>query len=562
MLIRDPIVRRRLLRHLWFLALLWPIITIAGATLEVTRLPYYTVSWPRALAASAFGTALLLPDLLLVGILFAGLSTIVFDRMVRPTTDRVHYAEPLVLFFTVIAGTALWYPGILGHSLLALPDWPAWTTPAVFLVLAVLCAFAVSRQRGARLALVAIVIGVVAPLPGAMRARLAGVSGHAPAILILGLDSVSAADDVSPLAAWVETNGGAWYQKAVTPGLFTNAVWSSILTQSPVSRHRVFHTFENLDANAATLLQAARSRGFADVSYFFDQTTCMVGSKAGFNEDESGPMGWRQLLIPIVANHTVLVPLVRSLLPDGWSALRANQPGTFSYSLDRSLREAMSAGRGGQPTLVMAHTTYLHSQGYPSSLDLGIDELKRVWSAQPALLRDRTLDWEDSDRSSDPIPMRAWKLRRLQHAVTNAVHSSGLLQNGGKLLLFSDHGNRIGLTFDNFGEDRFQHVILATFGVPARPVDEPISLIDVGVLAGVAATAPAQPVVEFSATTPATWGELVKTASLNWDGTVDLDARILDAAFANLKRHAPWARPLDSPAASPNPDRASKRYNP
>jgi hypothetical protein len=292
----------------------------------------------------------------------------------------------------------------------------------------------------------------------------------------------------------------------------------------------------------------------------------MVGSQAGFDENDSGPMGWRQLLIPIVANQTVFLPIVRTLLPDGWSALRANQPGVFSYSVDRSLREAMSAGQRKRPRLVLAHTTYLHSQNYPSSLELSIDELKRVWSANPPRLRDRSIDWADLDHPSDPIPLRAWKLRRLQHAVADAVRASGLLQNGGKLIVFSDHGNRVGLTFDNFGEDRFQHVVLATFGVPTRPVDEPISLIDLGVLAGIATgTAPAEPMVEFAATTHESWGELVNSASLNWDGTADLDARILERAFASLKSQAPWPpRPTDSAigAAAESPDRATRGANP
>ena len=136
-------------------------------------------------------------------------------------------------------------------------------------------------------------------------------------------------DDVAQLRQWTLANNGAWYEKAVTPGLLTNAVWASILTEKPVSEHRVFHTNQHLAAERATLLRRAEARGMATVSFFFDQLTCTVGSETGFTVDRSSPMGWRQLLIPIVANSSILIPAIRPILPNGWSALGANEVGLY-----------------------------------------------------------------------------------------------------------------------------------------------------------------------------------------------------------------------------------------
>ena len=174
--------------------------------------------------------------------------------------------------------------------------------------------------------------------------------------------------------------------------------------------------------------------------------------------------------------------------------------------------EALTAKVGTSSTVVMAHTTYLHAPSYPTTLQLSIDELKRVWSAKAMTLRDRTFDWQDQDRHDDPVPLRRWKLRYLQESLARSVQQSQLLPRGGKLVIFSDHGLRLWITEHNFTESRFHHVVLATFGMDARPVDEPISLIDIGALTalGQSEGARAAPVVEFAVSSPSDLGAPVR----------------------------------------------------
>ena len=346
--------RARLTLNLWFVLLAWPLLTIVGATLEARRLPYYELSLVQAVGAAVGGTLLLAPDILAVGAIFTAISMAIFGRFTRgrtsvfaaSATQRPHRAEPLLLFLSMNAGIALWYPGVLGQSIVALPDWPAWYTVAALAFLVTAASFVVAPGRGVGLAAALLAAGVLMPTPAIARARLLLSSGDSPAIVILGLDSVSMEDDVEQLRQWTLANNGAWYEKAVTPGLLTNAVWASILTEKPVSEHGVFHTNQHLAAERATLLRRAEARGMATVSFFFDQLTCTVGSETGFTVDRSSPMGWRQLLIPIVANSSILIPAIRPILPNGWSALEANEVGLYSVQ-PRSLVHGSADGEGG-----------------------------------------------------------------------------------------------------------------------------------------------------------------------------------------------------------------------
>ena len=557
MLPHDPITRARLVNNLWFVYLAWPLLTIAGATVEARRLPYYMLSWGQALAGASFGTLLLAPDFIVIGSLFAITSTVVFDRVLKSDRlggHRVYRSEPYLLFLSMLAGTVLWYPGVIGQSILILfSAWPVWFCLVFFLSAVLAGSYVLAPVRGGRLAIALTVIGVLTPVPGLVRARLAGALGGPPTLAIIGLDSISQEDDVSPLHQWVDLQGGTWYERAVTPGLFTNAVWASILTQKPVREHRIFHTFQHLSPQDATLLSAAKAHGFTTISYFFDQITCAAGSDAGFDKDRSGPMGWRQVLLPLVANNTVLLPVVRPVLPDGWSALRANHSGVFSYSVERSLKEALTSGSSNGSTFVAAHTTYLHSPAYPSAPELSATELARVWAAKAFTLRDRALDWQDVDQEGDPLPLRAWKIRHLQAALQESVRVSGILERG-QLIVFSDHGVRAGLTLDNFSSATYHHVVLATFGMPPRAPELPISLIDLGRLAGLRDGVAAEPIVEIALTPRESWVNLLKSAELDWDGSVILDQGILDHTFAGLKSYSTWPGNLAPVASGLSPD--------
>ena len=108
-------------------------------------------------------------------------------------------------------------------------------TLLLFAAVAVAAALLARPGRRARLAIAMVSFGVLAPVPLTLRNMLPAVGGSAPAIILLGIDSVSQADDLSPIREWTNRGGGTWYERAVAPGLLTNAVWTSILTTKPVS---------------------------------------------------------------------------------------------------------------------------------------------------------------------------------------------------------------------------------------------------------------------------------------------------------------------------------------
>jgi hypothetical protein len=368
--------------------------------------------------------------------------------------------------------------------------------------------------------------------------------------VVLGLDSLSHHDDIAPLKTWTNARRGTWYEHAVAPGLLTNAVWSSILTMKPVSAHRVFHTFERLTVPSA-FLAAARAKGYRTVSVFPDQLTCAVGSRAGFDDDRSGPVGWRQLLLPIVANNSLLLPIVKPVFPRLWPMTSpSNLAGTFTYDVRREIRGILRAGSDEGRTLVAAHLTYTHLAAYPKSFDLSWSELRDVARAPARLVEDRSFDWQDVDRPTDPIPLQRWKLNFLQEVIREEVESAGFLDGERELVIFSDHGHRRGLSEETFQDERYHRVLLATFGRPARCADAPISLIDIGALLGFSDRR-ADPVVEFAIAPLNIWPALMKSARFQWAGDVDLDAGLLAEVFAGLRRHTPWPVNGDNPPCVP-----------
>jgi hypothetical protein len=544
--VRFPTIGRRG-AHLWFACAAWPAITIAGAAWALMMMPYYQVSVLDALQAAAVATLLRLPDLVLVGSIVFGLSAFIFNRLGAPArpggpgTARLAL-EPLVMFVIVSAGIGLWYPAVFSQFVFI----PLGSLPVagVILLLAAvgIVGVVVTGRRGARLRLACalLAVGVVSPGPLWLRANLESAFGDAPTGILLGIDSLSHSDDLSPLAEWVEEDDGTWYERAVTPGLFTNAVWTSILTQRPVREHGVFHTFQRMQGTDAALLHAARDQGYRTVAIFPDQLTAAVGSTGGFDEDRSGPIGWRQLLLPMVANNSLLIPVFGSALPRPWpGASLSNEAGTFTYDVRRDVRRILRAGQRDQPTFVAAHLTYIHLPAYPGSRELSLDEFVTVMTAPAAAVRDRTIDWQDADRPDDPLPLNQWKIRHVQTVVRQEVVRSNYLVNGGRMVLFSDHGSRKDLAIETFGSDRYHHVPLATFGLPARCPDVAISLIDIGGLMGFGGVS-SQPAVEFTFADKENWPALVHSARFRWSGGVDLDPALLAELFTSLRRHTPW----------------------
>jgi len=265
-----------------------------------------------------------------------------------------------------------------------------------------------------------------------------------------------------------------------------------------------------------------------------------VGSEFGFDSDRSGPIGWRQLATGVFEEAGILLPLFRPLLPRlPFSSVPPNHAGTFTYSLDRELNEILTAG-GSEPTFVAAHTTYLHIPAYPNYLALSWEECLQVLRSPAYRIRDRSFDWQDADTPDDPIALRKWKVQRLQATITEAMERTRFLERGGRMVLFSDHGNRIGLTEENFQEDRYHHVVFATFALPRRDTDAPISLMDAGTVLGLVRGKPFDPVVEFAISDQAEWPLLVRSIKLNWDGTVKLDDELLMEMFQRLRSHRPW----------------------
>jgi hypothetical protein len=545
-------VCRRAGMHAVMVLGLWPLVSLLMAAVEIRELPYYSVTPGQALLGAAAGVVVLAPDFLAVGALGLVTSTLVFGALaaaglVEARSRRALAAEPVVLLLAAFFGMSLCYPAVLAHPVLTVArTLPVLVVTAGLGLVAVACAAACGHGwRGGIVAVVVLAIGLAVPQPVERQwLRTPTGAGRAP-LVVLGLDSLSHGDDLGPLRALGERPGGAWYTHAVSPGLLTNAVWTSILVARPVREHGIFHTFQAFPAVADTLVSRARRAGLRTVSVFPDQITCAVGSQAGFDEDRSGPVGWRQLATQLVENASLVLPVARPLLP---AALRgsvpANHAGTFAYDIDRELDGIFAEGDRGGRALVVAHLTYLHHARFPSYGELGAEERHRVWWAPAGDVRDRSFDWQDQHASSDALELRPWKVRRLTTALEAAIARTGFFapERGGELVVLADHGDRLGLTPNTFWKPEYHHVPLLTVGLPARPdTDAPISLLDVRNLIGLGPDdAPHDPAVEFTVSAPRQWPQLVRSVQLAWDGSVTLDEALLAQIFRGLRLNRPW----------------------
>jgi hypothetical protein len=544
---------KRLSVHATVVFLGWPLFTVFMAVVEARRMPYLPISWLHALAGVLVGLLLLLPEFLIVGGLYLLVSHRLFARFGADAEQaaRLRLAlEPIVVFLALLLGALVWHPGSIAHPVFTpLANVPVWAVTQLVALLVAIggCMLAKAGAR-AILSVSVVALGIASPLPLQMKTWLAGY-GRPPAdLVLLGLDSVSVSDDVAHLENWVKSRQGTWYTRAVTPALLTNAVWSSILTAQPVSESGIFHTFQDLDRGSDQLVAEAKRQGYRTVSFFPDQFTCTVGSTAGFDEDLSGPIGWRQIVLPTVANASVLVPLVKPLLPRShWLSAPPNLSGTYTYDPRRDLRELLTAGDGRNRVFAVGHLTYLHTPAYPRYMDLSFSEMWRVLHAPAGLVRDRSFDWQDGDHYWDPIPLHAWKLAHLQAITTVEIERSGVL-NAGKVLIMSDHGDRAGLRNESFSEERYHRVVLATIGLPARNSDEPLSLTAVGELLQITKTKrPHAATVEFVIAPPSLWPVLLNTAKVRWSGVVELDADLLQQVRSGLRSYTPYSGPPPEP---------------
>jgi len=560
---------RRVPTHAIIIFGVWPLVTLLVAAYEFCQLPY-SYLWPsQALAGAAAGVVFLAPDFLVVGLLALLVSTLSFGTLAAygilpASSPRAVAAEPVLLFLAAYFGIALCYPTVVSHPVLAfahdIPVLPVTLGLGAFALLTSLAR--TPGWRGGVVAAVTLTIGVALPQPvfrGWMHASSG--SGRAP-LVVLGLDSLSHDDDLTALRAISDRHDGTWYTHAVTPALFTNVVWTSILLARPPHEHGVFQIFQPFPPATATLVSRARSAGFRTVSLFPDQITCAVGSQAGFDDDRSGPVGWRQLATQFVENGSLLLPVVRPILPMHLlSTVPDNHAGSFAYDLDRELDGIFGEGDRGGRALVVSHLTYLHHPRFPSYRELTSDERSRVWSVPAGEARDWSFDWQDSHETSGGLALRPWKVHRLTTAVAAAIERTGFLraERGGQLLLLSDHGDRVGLTPNTFWKAGYHHVPLLTVGLPARSdPDAPISLLDVVNLVGLAPDEPAHdPAVELAMPGRLDWVDLTRTVKLGWDGSVSFDPALMARVFHALRMHRPW--PEQRPAqvylvfASPQP---------
>jgi hypothetical protein len=541
---------RRIVPNVIVIFVIWPLLTAFSAVVIIRNNPYVPLKWSNSVIAALGGMVILLPDFLVIGSFLAMLSILVFSALVAKKWVTLKFfsllAEPGVVLFSMLLGTSLFYPAVLNHPALAMfGSLPVWLDVSLIgvTVFSVCYYLAVPGVRF-RACIIVMVLGILSPVPVSMYRFHGSSKTGKPPLVMLGLDSVSDKDDLIPLKDWVARNNGTYYHYAVTPGLYTNSVWTSIISMLPVKEHGVCYicqSYPKLKDNE-NLIERAKETGYWTVAVFPDQTTEWSSIQAGFDENRSGPVGWRQFATSTVENASILLPIFRPLLPRLTKpGVPPNHAGTFTYSLDRELDEIFSRGIPGRSVFICAHLTYLHSISYPGLMKLSRSEYADVLCAKVRSVVDRSFFWQDVDLPTDAIQLHRWKEMRLQRAVMESVKRTGFFKRGGKLLLFSDHGNRAGLTMDNFCQERYYHVPLATFNLPPQNPEHPISLIDAGKLLGLEPNKPPSlPVVEYSTAQRSDWSILAKNAHIRWDGRVDLDNNILKAIFDRLRACDPY----------------------
>ncbi len=555
----------------WFV--IWPFLSvILGAYYTINAPTTQVVSLGVAFTGVLVGSIYLIPEFLVTATIFFLLSWTLFRVFppAEPQLNRRYMFEPAIAFVGLSLGISLEYPAILSNSIFtpiqSLPLLSGWAVMAGFLIVLAGLRNGLHRRNVATVlvpvsAFIAFGWGITQlPIAGQFKGVNRGST------VILGIDSMGLETDIDRLRTFAKENGGAFYEKAVTPGLLTNAVWTAMIEHRPVRETGVTLIFQNPDWNRSPfqLVKEAEQRGYQTWSYFTGQNTIYLGSIAGFNHDHSGPMGWLDNATVGAKNGSIFVSFVVSRLPHiPFARIRRNQAGTYAYDLRAVVHNIFSAHIGARPVFAVAHLGYIHDDAYPRMADLPERDRHLLLTARIEAIKDAGSDWQILPVEGDPIDLRTWKYQNVQQVITDEVRNSGFLdsKNQNRLVILSDHGIRGGLHNDNFAKERYFRVPLITFGVPVRDVHAPISLLDVPNLVGIedpTMPRPAYPVVEYTNfQTSDEYGKEIGGAKWTADGRINLSTSVGNKYVGLLRSYDPYK--MDGDPENDDPKTAETR---
>ncbi|HEY5610984.1 MAG TPA: hypothetical protein VIL97_07245 [Thermoanaerobaculia bacterium] len=521
----------------------WPILSIlAGAATLKEQSITMAMRWSVIIGGMAAGALRLIPEFLATATILLILSAALFALLGRGKTASTArlLGEPALLFASISFGLALEYPMLWNHPVaMPLRRLPLFAAVAVGSLALLIAAYAMGRWR-----MVATACGVaVASFAFTFVPRGASGTASSDTILLLGLDTISQQHEVSPLRDFASRHGGVWYRYAVAPSLFTNGTWTSILMNEMPHATGAFYVYQSPDWSRArfNLVRHAAARGYETWSFHSDQFTIYVGSNAGFDRARCGPKGWLQVATAGVKDGSILLPVLLPRLPRiPLATSPPNQAGTFAFALEEELDAILSEPPDG--AFVAAHLSPLHENRFPRMRELTARERALVWRTRVDSVRDYSLDAHLPVLAHDRLGVYEWKVKQLQRTVIDRVERSGFLdpKKRNRLVLFSDHGVRKGVLPTNFGEPRFHHVVLATFGIPARDPAVPISLVDISSLLGLTASPPWPAIVEHTHLAEKETVTPMRTADLRPDGEVRIDRAVLASLGQRLTKVEPY----------------------
>jgi hypothetical protein len=529
-------LRARLLTHCLFFLLVWPLACVLLGTLFLREQPITGVlDVGAALAGIAAGVFEILPELLQLGLL-AGLASALLFAFTR--VEKHLWLEPLATLFALTAGFSMELPALIRHPMLTpLRMLPVVAAEVVLLLVALAIAAIGPKRRVIPAALLFLLGWGIAVSPHAGQGRTA----PRDSVFLLGLDSLSQSDPLDPLRRAVADSRGTWYRHAVTPGLLTNSVWTSIVQHRHPHETGVYLTYQMPDWRRSPyqLVREGKRRGFKSWSFFSDQFTTHLGTYGGFDVDRSGPVGWLQIATASAKEVHILAPVLLPRLPRlPFARTPRNQSGTFGFRLSTELHDFFTAGSRDAKILSIGHVDYLHQPAYPALSDLTPAERGRVRRAKVDALWDLSLHWQYPEWEGEPLGIYSWKIARLQQEVVRAMRETGVADPSrrNRIILLSDHGNRKEIAVENFAHPRYYEVLFATIGLPARDPRRPIALLDIPLLLGwsdPSRPGPSHLVVEYvNNETTEEWRAMMKT--LAPDGRVLLDPGVTNAIGQRL----------------------------
>jgi hypothetical protein len=537
--------RRRIVPQLLFFLVLWPLLSIVFGAVLIREQPITEiVPFGAALLGIAAGAAHLFVELFVLGALAALFGALLFAA----TRGNAVWIEPAAMLLAAIAGFATEYPALLRHPML-MPLRGVSVLVAMIVVAAIAVGAGLRARRpggnvghAAAVAIAFAVAALIAKVPPASENR------EAPrdSIFLLALDSLSQEDPLPLLRQTIARAHGTWYENPVTPGLVTNAVWTSIVQNRLPHETGVFLTFQRPDWKRSPyhLVRDAKARGFETWSFYSDQFTSYVGSIAGFDVNRSGPKGWLQLATATAKDAHVLAPVLLARMPRiPLARTPRNQSGTYAYSLATELRDFFTAGN--QKVFAAGHMDYLHQAAYPSMSELTSEERRRVRAAKVGVIWDLSLHWQYPELEGEPIGIYNWKMARLQTAIADVLRDTGVADPArrNRIVIFSDHGNRKDVGLRDFARRRYYKVILSTINIPPRDSKAPLSLLDIPRLLGwndPSRPHPAELAVEYTnVVTDAEYDAMLQTARLIPDGELALHPQVTSFMGKRLLAYRP-----------------------